>query len=104
MAHVFDPDWCMKPGVILRDMMDDSGLKGDMGVRVVSKLSGLERKVVEGILSGKQRITKPIAARLATGTQPLAISAQFWLNLEKSYRDGLKAGKVDLSDDLAGTS
>lgn len=99
MTYKFDPDWCLRPGVILRDMMDDSGLVGRMGVRMVARLANLDEETVEGILSGKRRITKQIAARLATGTQPLAISAQFWLNLERAYRDGLKAGKKDISDE-----
>lgn len=97
--QTFDPDWCMRPGVHLRELMDDSGLDGDLGVRVVARLAGLETKVIEGILSGKRRITKPIAERLALGTQPLPISAQMWLNLERMYREGLKAGKKDISDD-----
>lgn len=97
--YEFDPDWCMRPGVHLRELMDYAGLKGDMGTRMVAKISGLDASVIEGILSGKTRITKKIAERLATGTQPLAISAQFWLNLECQYREGLKAGKADISDD-----
>lgn len=99
-TYPFDPDWCMRPGVHLRELLDYSGLTGDLGVKMVSRMSGLEPKVVEGILSGKQRITKAIAQRLATGTAPLAISAQFWLNLERQYREGLKAGKADVSDGL----
>lgn len=79
--------------------MDYSGLKGNLGVMTVSKLSGLDVSVIEGILSGKQKITKMIAQHLAAGTQSLVISAQFWLNLEHTYREGLKAGKADVSDD-----
>lgn len=88
----------MRPGVHLRELLDDSGLTGDLGVHMVARLSGLEPSVVEGILSGKQRINRKIADRLACGTAPLRISAQFWLNLERQYREGLKAGKVDVSD------
>jgi len=98
-AVPFDPDWCMRPGVHLQEMMDYSGLKGDLGVRSVAKIANLEPAVIEGILDGSQEITEDIARHLAAGTQPLAISAQFWLNLEHMYREGLKAGKVDLSDD-----
>ncbi len=98
-SRSFDPDWCMRPGVHLRELMDHSGLKGDFGTRTIAKLSGLDVEVVEGILSGKRRITKNIAARLATGTQPLAISAQMWLNLENTYRAALKAGKKDISNE-----
>lgn len=99
----FDPDWCMRPGVHLREMMDYSGLTGSLGVKSVARLSGLDVSVVEGILTGKTRITKKIAAHLAAGAAPLLISAQFWLNLERQYREGLKAGKADISDsDSAG--
>lgn len=94
----FDPDWCMRPGVHLREMMDYSGLRGDMGVRAVAKIAQLEPAVIEGVLDGSQIITEDIARHLAAGTQPLAISAQFWLNLERQYREGLKAGKADVSD------
>lgn len=100
-AVAFDPDWCMRPGVHLREMMDYAGLTGDLGVTVTARLSGLDPTVIEGILNGKRRITKSIANRLACGTAPLAISAQFWLNLERQYREGLKAGKTDVSNDLA---
>lgn len=86
----------MRPGVHLREMMDDSGLTGDFGVRAVSRISGLPATVVEGILSGKQLITEDIAHRLAAGTAPLRISAKFWLNLEMTYRKGLAAGKSEV--------
>jgi plasmid maintenance system antidote protein VapI len=95
----FDPDWCLRPGVTLREMMDCSGLTGDLGTKTIARLSGLDVDVIEGILSGKRRITKRIAAQLAAGTSPLLISAQFWLKLEDTYRAALKAGKTDVSDD-----
>lgn len=98
----FDPDWTMRPGVILREMMDYEGLTGRMGVRMIAKIAGLDEAVVEGILSGTEQITPVIATRLACGTAPLRVPAQFWLNAETIYRDGLAKGKKDISDDTAG--
>jgi plasmid maintenance system antidote protein VapI len=91
---LFDPDWTMRPGVILREMMDDSG----MSVRMIAKIAGLEPALIEGVLDGSVPITDPISERLACGTAPLRVSAQFWRNAEKLYRDGLAAGKKDISD------
>jgi len=98
----FDPDWTIRPGVILREMMDYERLRGATGVRMIAKIAHLEPAVIEGILDGTQQITQPIAERLACGTAPLRISAQFWLNAEKHYRDDLAAGKKDISGDMAG--
>jgi len=95
----FDPDWTMRPGVILREMMNYEGLTGRMGVRMIATIAGLDEAVVDGILAGTERITEPIAARLACGTAPLRVPASFWLNAEMIYRDGLAKGKKDISDD-----
>ena len=97
--YIFDPDWCMRPGVHLKEMLDYAGLKGAIGVRMVAKLAGVKPGIIEGILDGSVKITPEIADHLATGTQPLVISAQMWLNLERNYRDGLAAGKKDISDE-----
>lgn len=97
-VYVFDPDWCMCPGVFLREMIEHAGMSPKLGAGMVSRLSGLPVAMVEGILDGTTEITEDIAHRLATGTQPLAVSAQFWLNAERIYRAGLAAGKTDVSD------
>jgi plasmid maintenance system antidote protein VapI len=91
----FDPDWCMRPGVILQEMMDDSGVS----VRLIARIARLEPEVIEGILDGSQVITEEIASHLATGVAPLRISAQFWINFEGAYRRGLAQGKKDISDE-----
>ena len=96
LKYRFDPDWVLRPGEILRDMLDEAGMRGESGVRFAAKLSGLDKETIQGIIDGKVEITKSIAERLAVGSQPLAISSQFWLNLEKSYRQGLARGKKEL--------
>jgi plasmid maintenance system antidote protein VapI len=94
----FDPDWTMRPGVTLREMLDDSG----MSVRVIAKIAGLAPAVIQGVLDGSVPITEPIAERLARALTDNAMTAQFWCNLEAAYWDGLAAGKKDLSDEMAG--
>ena len=86
----WDPDWVISPGETLRDWMDENRLT----VGIVAKVCGLDRHEVERILDGKRRITPKVADHLAAGTQ---IPARLWLNLERAYRDGLAAGKVDVS-------
>ena len=93
MTYAFDPDWCMAPGVILREMLDNAGLSGHLGIIVVAKLAGLPAATIEGILDASVEITPDIAARLGSGS--------FWLNAERIYRDALKAGKTDVSADYA---
>jgi plasmid maintenance system antidote protein VapI len=74
------PDWVVKPGEILYEHL----------VEEFAAKSGLPVPTVEGVLGGDP-ITISIAAGLARGT---GISAQFWLNSEAHYRDGLAAGKT----------
>jgi plasmid maintenance system antidote protein VapI len=55
---------------------------------------GVDAEVIRGILTAKRRVTRKIAERFA---DVLGMSPQFWLNYEKIYRDGLKAGKKECS-------
>lgn len=84
----FDPDWVVKPGATLQEWIEENGLSE----RVTANLCGIELRDFQGILSGRRRITKPVAAKLAQGTQ---IPAKLWLNLERAYRAGLAAGEHD---------
>lgn len=90
MTRKFDPDWVISPGETLRDWMEENHLSA----RITAGICLLEPKDIEGILSGRRKITKDLAAHLARGTQ---ISASLWLNLERAYRQGLAAGKKDVS-------
>lgn len=96
----FLPDWTMRPGVHLQEMLDYAGLHGRSGIRYLKKATGLDEGTVIGVLYGTVEIDDDIAARLATGAQPLAVSKQFWLNLEQNYRDALARGASDLSDEM----
>lgn len=83
----FDPDWVVKPGETLQEMLDEYNLSP----RIAAVSCGLTERDLQNVLDGK-RITKRIAAGLAR--LPVTPSAQFWLNLEHNYRKGLAAGKT----------
>lgn len=88
-VYKFDPDWCIRPGVHLREFMEESNLSS----RIVASVCGTTPEVIDGILDGTERIT----AKISDGLSRLGISSTFWLNLERIYRDGLERGKTDLS-------
>lgn len=89
--RVWDPDWVISPGETLRDWIDENGLTP----RVTARLCQMDAHELERILCGQRHVTPKVAAKLAAGTQ---IPARLWLNLERAYRDGLAAGKVDVSE------
>lgn len=84
----FDPDWCVAPGEILTEWMEEHDMTSDTMAIACSML----RWDVDGICSGRLPIGSIRACKLAQGT---GIDPQVWLNLEKAYRDGLAAGKID---------
>jgi plasmid maintenance system antidote protein VapI len=86
----WDPDWVIRPGVFLAEEMKTRGLP----VSSVSEITGLEVWDLVEILTGKHEINQDDADCLAK----LGMSATMWMNLERSYRDGLAKGKVDTSD------
>jgi HTH-type transcriptional regulator/antitoxin HigA len=90
MTDRWDPDWTISPGETLRDWMEENHLTP----RVVARICHMSQGEVERVLNGTRVITPKAAAKLAAGTQ---IPARLWLNLERAYRDGLKAGKIDAS-------
>jgi HTH-type transcriptional regulator/antitoxin HigA len=89
-VNEFDPDWVISPGETFADWIEEEGLS----VRVAAIRCGVAVRDVQGILSGRVRITRSVAEQLEEGT---GVSAKTWLNLERAYRDGLAAGKVDSS-------
>lgn len=87
----WSPNWIMRPGVILEEEMRERHISKRMTARVIR----VDVDTLEGLLDGTVEITEAIAAGLAR----LGISSQFWLNLERNYREGLAAGKKDISDE-----
>lgn len=82
MRIEFEPDWRVAPGETLADVLDDRNLSRDDLVA----LSGLDRPIVDRLLSGDEPLTETIAAALERAT---GIVARFWLNLEAAYRKEL---------------
>lgn len=90
-TYPFDPDWCMRPGVMLEELMSDMGLSK----RMLAKVCLTDVATIDGILDGTVQIDAQVSAQLSL----LGISRTFWLNWERTYRAGLAAGKIDVSDD-----
>jgi plasmid maintenance system antidote protein VapI len=90
MQDVFDPDWVLSPGAILQGELDERHISP----RVFAIASGLDIATVNGILSGETRLTLAMATKIST---VVGMSSSAWMRLEKMYRDGLKAGKKDVS-------
>lgn len=87
MSH-FDPDWVVCPGETLREWMEENG----HDVRRAAYLCRVDVVTFEDVLNGTMPIEVPLAVQLYFGT---GIRPRVWLNLERNYRQGLAAGKVD---------
>lgn len=85
----FDPNWCIRPGVHLAEIMEHDRLTPAS----TAAITGLSVEDVDGVLDGSIEIDERIAAGLGKFA-----SAGMWLNLERTYREGLAAGKIDASD------
>lgn len=83
----WNPNWVVRPGATLKEEIDERGLS----VRMTASLCGLEPSVVQGVIDGE-----PITLTIAKGLAHLGMSARFWQNLERNYREGLAAGKKEL--------
>lgn len=78
----FSPDWAVPPGETLQELLDDLGMsQAELAAR-------LERpkKLVNEIVQGKAAITADTAIQLE---RVLGLKAEFWLNLERGYREAL---------------
>lgn len=83
----FDPDWCVPPGRILDEWLEERS----MSVRVAAVAAGeMSQETLEGIICGDVELTLELACRLALLT---GISAPFWVRAEDLYRQGLAKGK-----------
>ncbi len=88
----FDPDWCIRPGLTLQDVFDEIGLP----MKSYAEFTGLSMETLHSVLAGAP-ITESIAEQLAK--LPGGPRASMWLALERNYREGLAAGRRDVSDD-----
>jgi plasmid maintenance system antidote protein VapI len=83
----FDPDWVVHPGATLREWREEQGLTVEKAaVRCL-----LTPTTYELIEAGEMTYGAAVAGRLAYGTgSPM----DFWLNRERTFREGLAAGKT----------
>ena len=91
-TYPWQPDWVVSPGWMLAEELALNNLTP----RTFAASIGLSVETIEGLLAGTTRITEEMAERIS---RVFSVSPQFWLNLEKMYRDGLKARKRDASHD-----
>jgi plasmid maintenance system antidote protein VapI len=90
-GRVFNPDWCIRPGLTLDEELKEIGLP----MKSYARLTGLSEDRLRNIIAGGV-ITVADAEVLAR--IPNGPSARFWLALERNYRAALAAGKKDVSD------
>jgi HTH-type transcriptional regulator / antitoxin HigA len=86
----FEPDWTIRPGILLRRTMQEKGLYDTQ----LAERSGLTIMTVRNVLDGANRIDEATAERLAAGT---GTSAQFWLNAQAQYDADIRRGAKDVS-------
>lgn len=78
----WEPEWAVAPGEILLEALQDR----DMTQSELAQRVGRPLKTVNEIVKGKAAITPDTAIQLE---RALGISARFWTNLERQYRDTL---------------
>ncbi|WP_037409721.1 transcriptional regulator [Candidatus Solirubrobacter pratensis] len=84
----FDPDWVIAPGETLKEWREENKLGVKAAATTCARMSV---DLYTAIEAGEQPITDTIADALHFGT---GIPKRLWLNLERIYREGLKAGKT----------
>jgi len=97
MSYPFDPDWCMAPSAVLEEVLEDYG----MSVATLAKhcasgylTDGMAALLLQEVLDRKP-LTELHAETIARGT---GTAVSLWLGLERNYRVGLAAGKIDATD------
>lgn len=90
--HEFRPDWTLRPGELLAEMLIDRQL----GPHRAAGLCGLTEEIIEDLVHGRRTVNEPIAEGLAIGLGP---SARFWLDAQKQYEADLARGAKDARGD-----
>lgn len=90
--HEFRPDWAVRPGELLAEMLIDRQL----GPHRAAGLCGLTEEIIEDLVHGRRTVNEPIAEGLAIGLGP---SARFWLNAQARYEADLARGAKDAGGD-----
>jgi plasmid maintenance system antidote protein VapI len=85
---VFNPDWVIHPGETLREWREENHLPASAAAMACARMPVA---LYRGIEAGTAPIDEDVAAALAHGTR---VPATLWLNLERTFRAGLEAGKT----------
>lgn len=88
----FRPDWTLRPGISLADVLDERRLTPEEAAAV----TGLSVETILGIGRGTIAIDKPIAGALHAG---LGVPAGFWLKHQADYEEAPARGAKDTSRD-----
>ena len=76
----YEPDFVLPPGETLLEILEEQNISQ----AELAKRMGCLRKTIDEIIKGKTAITPETALQLE---YVLGISASFWNNLEKNYRE-----------------
>ena len=76
--HVWS-DFAVSPGSVLKEEIEHRGITQEE----LAALMGQPPRVIDEIICGREAITPTTASEIQN---VLGISAQFWLNLETTYR------------------
>lgn len=75
----------MPIGDTLKDCMDAKGIDFIIGVHSI---------IINGIMSGKLRLTESIAKKIESAT---GVVSTFWMNLDGNYQEGKARGLKELA-------
>jgi plasmid maintenance system antidote protein VapI len=90
--HEFKPDWALRPGVALAEIITERQLTPEEA----ASATGLTAETLTGIMYGTITIDQQTAGALHAG---LGVSAQFWLNYQANYEADLLRGATDSSEE-----
>jgi hypothetical protein len=89
----FKPDWCIAPSALLTALMTEQRLtRGMLAARCGRGEADIKAALIIGDVMDRRPLLDSHAEMLARGT---GTPASFWLNAERTYRDGLAAGLTD---------
>lgn len=83
-----DRDWTVAPGATLDEWRQEHGTD----VATMAERLFMTAEQYDGLVVGRYVITPTLADRLECVT---GIPATLWLNLERTYREDLRLGRVD---------
>jgi HTH-type transcriptional regulator/antitoxin HigA len=78
--NTFEPDWLSAPGGTILDVIEERG----MSSKELAGLLGYSLERMEKLISGREAITRDVAALLA---ERVGGSEKFWLSRENNYRN-----------------